>query len=404
MRKKKILLLGGSGYLIPVISVCHRLDYYVITADYIPENSAHKFSDEYYNISIIDKDAILELAKRLKIDGVMSFACDPGVVTAAYVAEKMKLPFQCSYESAKILQDKGLFRKFLSENKFNCPKAKSYNNIDDALNDILYFKFPVMVKPVDSAGSKGVEKVDKLENLRDAILRAVNISHSGYFIIEEFIKFKNCHSSADCFSYCGDLIYCTYSDQLFDKEASNPYTPTSIIWPSTMEIESQNYLTNEIQRLMNILEMQTGIYNIETCVGMDGKAYIMEVSPRGGGCRIAEIQQLFTGENFIEAEVKKSVGDFDGKMKTNQIDGVWCEYVIHNISNETGIFKEICIDPIIREKYIKMVEISVKRGDFIEPFTGANKSLGDIFLRCDTREELDAVMKNIDTWLKIVFD
>lgn len=72
----------------------------------MPDNIAHKFSDEYCNISIIDKEAVLKQAKELKIDGIMSFACDPGVVTAAFVAEKMGLPFQCSYQSAEILQDK----------------------------------------------------------------------------------------------------------------------------------------------------------------------------------------------------------------------------------------------------------------------------------------------------------
>ena len=76
---------------------------------------------QVFNISIIDKETVLAAAEEMQIDGIMSFACDPGVVTAAYVAEKMNLPFQCSYESASILQDKGLFRQFLTDHKFNCP-------------------------------------------------------------------------------------------------------------------------------------------------------------------------------------------------------------------------------------------------------------------------------------------
>ena len=107
---KKLMLLGGSRYLLPVIEAAHKLGCYVITCDYLPDNYAHKYADEYCNVSIIDKEAVLEAAQRLQIDGIMSFACDPGVVTAAYVAEKMGFPFQCSYESACILQDKGLFR------------------------------------------------------------------------------------------------------------------------------------------------------------------------------------------------------------------------------------------------------------------------------------------------------
>ena len=170
---KKILLLGGSRYILPVIEAAHKLGYYVITCDYLPDNVAHRYSDEYCNVSIIDKDAVLEVAKKLKIDGVMSFACDPGVVTAAYVAEKMNLPHSGSYESVRILQNKGLFRKFLADNGFNVPKAKGYTKIEDALKDVGYFSWPVIVKPTDSAGSKGVTRVDSVDCLEKSIKYAL---------------------------------------------------------------------------------------------------------------------------------------------------------------------------------------------------------------------------------------
>ena len=132
---KKLLLLGGSRYLLPVIETAHRLGVYVITCDYLPDNIAHRYSDEYVNLSIIDKDAVLQMAREKKIDGVMSFACDPGVVTAAYVAEQMGLPSCGPYESVCILQNKGKFRKFLTEHGFNVPVAQSYDSVSKALLD-----------------------------------------------------------------------------------------------------------------------------------------------------------------------------------------------------------------------------------------------------------------------------
>ena len=102
---KKLMILGGSRYALPVIEAAHSLGLYVITCDYLPDNIAHKYSDEYCNVSIIDKDAVLDAARALGIDGIISFACDPGVVTAAYVAEKMGLPSCGSYESVSILQN-----------------------------------------------------------------------------------------------------------------------------------------------------------------------------------------------------------------------------------------------------------------------------------------------------------
>ena len=85
------MLLGGLRYLLPVIDAAHNLGCHVITCDYLPDNIAHKYSDEYHDVSILDRDAVLSLARELGIDGIMSFAVDPGVVTAAYVADKMVL-------------------------------------------------------------------------------------------------------------------------------------------------------------------------------------------------------------------------------------------------------------------------------------------------------------------------
>ena len=87
MKQKKLMLLGGLRYLLPVIEAAHKLGIYVITCDYLPDNIAHKYSDEYRNVSIVDKEAVLAVARELQIDGIMSFAVDPGVVTAAYVQE-----------------------------------------------------------------------------------------------------------------------------------------------------------------------------------------------------------------------------------------------------------------------------------------------------------------------------
>lgn len=399
---KKLLLLGGSRYLLPVIQEAHQLGAYVITCDYLPNNTAHRFADEYHNISILDREAVLDLAKSLQIDGILSFACDPGVATAAYVAEALGLPFQCTYASAAILQDKGKFREFLLQNNFKSPFARSFSAQEDPTPHLSHFKWPVIVKPVDSAGSKGVTRVNSPEELPQAIQIALENGHNDHFIIEEFLTFQGYHSSADDFTIQGNLAFCTYSDQLFDPAAENPYTPAMIIWPSTMDPSAQAELTQETQRLFSLLGMKHGIYNIESCVGHDGTPYLMEVSPRGGGCKIAEIQQLATGVNLIQREVSQALGLPVDPIPPFSFDGVWCEFVIHAAPHQQGLFEKLSIDPTIQEKYVKLIDLAVTPGDFVEPFTGANKALGDLFLRFDSREELDAVMAQASQWLHVI--
>lgn len=403
---KKLMILGGSAFILPVIKKAQELGCYVITCDYLPDNIAHKYSDEYCNVSVIDKEAVYEAAKAHEIDGIISFACDPGVASAAYAAEKLGLPFQGPYESVRILQDKGLFRKYLTDNGFNCPHSKSYSDKKAPFEDIDFFDWPVIVKPVDSAGSKGVTRVDDPEKLSEAIDIALDAGHNGQFIIEDFITFKGFHSDGDFFTVDGKIVFGPFADQLFDTHAVNPYTPAMLIWPATMSAADNKALHEDLQRLMYSLNMKTGIYNIEACVGTNGKAYIMEVSPRGGGCRIAEIQNMAYGENadLIENEIRKAVGLPLTKIEEGKCDGHWVQIDIHSTTDRDRILKSITIDPEIDKKNVKYTMITAKAGDLVKPFTGANMTLGDLFLRFDTREELDRIMSRSEEWINIEYE
>ena len=150
-------MLGGSVFQMSSIITAKQMELYVITCDYLPENPRHKYADEYYNISTTDMEGVLELARKLKIVGIVCYASDPSAPTAAYVAEKLEL-LGNSYQPVKILASKDLFREFLTENKFKVPRAKGYSSLQSALNEIDTFKMPVMVKPVDSCGSTGISK------------------------------------------------------------------------------------------------------------------------------------------------------------------------------------------------------------------------------------------------------
>lgn len=399
MSKKKLMLLGGIRYLLPAIEVAHRHNCYVITVDYLPNNIAHRYSDEYHNVSILDKEAVLHLAQELQIDGILSYAVDPGVVTAAYVAEHMGLPFTCSYDSACIFQDKQRFREFLRNNGFNVPKAKGYTSAEDAQKDINFFSWPVIVKPVDSAGSKGVTRVDDPILLRQAIEHALEESHNGRFIIEDYLELDGYQSSADCFSINGNLVYVDYSDQLFDKDAANPYTPALEIWPSSMQPKHQNYLTRELQRLLTLLKCGTGLYNVESRVCKDGKPYIMEVSPRAGGNRIAELQRIGTGIDLIEAEICKAIGCTFPEIIMPQYTACYVNDIIH--SKVAGSFRRISYDEEFYKKYVINEVIYPKQGALVEAFHGANNALGSVFLRYKNRIECNNSIPFLSKFIKV---
>lgn len=400
--QKKLMLLGGIRYLLPAIEAAHRHGCHVITVDYLPDNIAHKYSDEYHNVSILDKEAVLALAKELQIDGILSYAVDPGVVTAAYVAEQMGLPFTCSYEAACILQDKSLFRRFLTENGFNVPNAKGYTDVEEALKDVDFFNWPVIVKPVDSAGSKGVTRVDDPKNLKTAIAHALDESHNGHFIVEDFLELEGYQSSADCFSVDGELVYADYSDQLFDKDAANPYTPSLEIWPSSMPVTRQEELTRELQRLITLLGCGTGLYNVESRVCKNGKAYLMEVSPRAGGNRIAELQRIGTGIDLIEAEVLKAIGSPVAGITHPSYKGIYVNDIIH--SNKAGRFCCVKYDDAFKEQHFISDAVYPQKGDRVEAFRGANNAVGSVFLHFDNRQDANRHVDNHDSNIQVIVE
>ena len=397
---KKILLLGGSMYILPVIEAIHSLGYYAITCDYLPDNVAHKYSDEYHNVSIIDKEAVLELAKELNVDGVMSFACDPGVETAAYVSEKLGLPTH-PYKSVEILQNKAKFRGFLETNGFNVPKSKGYYESCEAVKDAGNFRWPVIVKPTDSAGSKGVTKVEKPEDLTEAAEYAMSFSKTKSFIVEEFIEKQGCSSDSDSFSINGELVYCSFSDQRFDADAANPYTPSAYSWPSTMPDEHKTELRNELQRLFRLLDLKTSLFNIETRLGTDGKPYIMEVSPRGGGNRLSEVLRYASGTDLITNAVRAAVGDEITDITSDPVyNGVWAELILH--SDDDGVFDKVEFAPDFESKYVYEKQIWVKPGDEVYKFTGANFAIGTLVLKFASQAELEYHMERIQEFVRVV--
>ena len=311
----------------------------------------------------------------------------------------MRLPSLGTYESACIMQNKDRFRAFLAEHGFNGPKAKGYESVIDTLADKDTLDYPVIVKPTDSAGSKGVSRVDKPEQLEAAVSYAFDKSLSGHIIIEEFIEKQGCSSDTDSFSVDGKLKFVSFNAQYFDAKAVNPYTPAAYSWPSTFTKEQEDFLTSEIQRLITLLGMKTNIYNIETRIGTNGKPYIMELTPRGGGNRLCEMLYYATGVDMITAMTRYIVGDSVPEIEQKPYKGHWAEVILH--ADKTGVFDYLEISKDLPAKIVEE-DLWVKKGDKINGFEGANDAIGTLVLRFEREGEMVKAIDNISSWLNVV--
>lgn len=400
---KKLLMLGGSLYQTFAIKEAKRLGYYVITADYLPSNPGHKYADEYHNVSTTDKEAVLKLAKELNVDGVVAYASDPAAPSAAYVCEQMGLPTS-PYKSVEILSNKDLFRQFLQENGFNCPKAMGFTAYEDALNHIDEFTLPVMVKPVDSSGSKGINKMTDRSQLKAFVEDALHYSRGKRFIIEEFIV-KNGHQiSGDAFSVDGKLVFHCLGNEFYDPNCDKDFAPLGECWPFQMDHKYIEDLEEQLQRVMSLLDMKSNAYNVEAIVGEDDKVYLLELGARSGGSLIPQVTECATGVNMVMWVIQAAAGDpidlslLEGR-KEMPIKGYWSNYMVH--SDKTGKFQTISFDPEFEKNHLVDFVNDLKVGDEVHRFRDAQDCIGEFILKYENMDQMFDVIKNIESYINV---
>lgn len=393
---KKVLMLGGAYAQIPAIKRAKEMGYYVITCDYCPNNPGHRFADEYYNVSTTDKESVLELAMKLKVDGIVCYASDPAASTAAYVCEKMGFPTN-PYDSVKILTNKDLFRDFLRTNGFLVPKSKGYASIEDAKLEISTFKLPVMIKPVDSSGSKGVSKLDDINNLENQVENALKYSRIKRFIIEEYVEGHT--MSFDGFSVDGDLKFWCFAEDLFDLNSNNPFVPTGVIMPDILPSYIENKIVKEINRALDLLDMKTGAYNFDIRVDDNGDVYLMEIGPRNGGDFIPQVTHYATGVDLVTYTIKAAMGENCNDLSMVEAKGFWGIALMHS-AKKSGILENIEIDEDFRKNNIVEYHQYCEIGDFIHNLYGSSDIFGTMILKFDSIEEATYKMNNLDNYVR----
>ena len=393
---KKLLLLGGDTTLIPVIEAAHKRGYYVITCDYLPDNIAHKYSDEYINHSTTDKEKILEWAENNNIDGVLTFT-DSGVLTAAYICERMGLVQLGSYKTIEIMQNKDLFRGFLKENHCNVPAFGRYSSWEEVEKDIDTLPYPVIIKPVDAAGSKGVTKVLSKDNLKYAYDHAIKFSiKRPEVIIEQFIDPTGPQIHGDVFVRDGKVVFHYLGDHHFDSSINN-LVPVSTTWPSTHSEEDIKKVVDQIHMFVTKVGFQNGCMNTESRINEnDGKAYLIDVGARSGGNYTPFVINYASGFDFIETMLDFSMERKYRKNNFNKV-GFFAYLVIH--SKNDGILKSVTIDPSLNDKILERHDY-VPVGGHVRSFRGANAAIGILIVKFCSMELMQEVSNNLDKYIK----
>lgn len=394
---KKVLLLGGSSEQVIAIKYAKEQGYYTILCDYLIDNPGQYYCDEYHCVSTTDKDAVLELARQKNIDGIVAYSSEVATATAAYVANKLNLPSN-PYESVLILSNKNLFRDFLKNNGFNCPKAKSFHSKIEAKDALIEFQFPVMVKPVDSSGSRGVTRIFSTEGFNLAFDNALINSKQKLVILEEYINMAHeCMIGGDIIVVNGMIKCFGFLNGYRDIE-KNVFIPTGNSYPVLIEEERLMLVRKELQKVIDLLNISRGVFNIEVLFDRNGELYIIEMAARNGGHMISQLLEMATGVNFVKATVEAALNNDKLEINDRQLENYFTNYYLHSF--EKGKLNEIVFSDEIQENIIQKV-INKKYGDQIEIFQSLDKIVGIVFLKFSSSEELKYKMKNIKQYIDI---
>lgn len=293
----KALVLAGGCDQIALIKELKAKKYEILLADYLDDPPAKKEADHFFQISTLDETGIYNLAKRENVNIVITACTDQALLTAANVSEKLRLPF---YLSGKIAQN--VTNKFDMKRKFkeNHIPSADYRVLEHALEEeteaLDFCDFPYVVKPCDCNSSKGVQKVENLQELKQAINKAFSLSRSKRVIVERFLD--GVEISADIWiqNSIPQILSVTQTKKMGSH--SDLFTIYQSCYPVQMTLEIEKQINEISYKLCEAFGLKNGPMLVQAII-KENKVYVLEFSPRIGGGSKYKFIEYMTGVNIM---------------------------------------------------------------------------------------------------------
>lgn len=353
---KKIAILGASYLQMPLVQKAKKngLEVHCFAWD-DGKAVCKEYADYFYDISVLEKEAILTKCKEVNIDGILTIATDICIPVIAYVADNLRLVGN-SIECSLLTTNKSLMRKCFEENGIDSPRSISVSTFNE--RDFDLFSYPLIIKPADRSGSLGVIKIDSPESAREAIENAVGYSFSKTCVVEEFITGKEV--SVETISWKGEHKIITITDKEITKE---PYfVELAHHQPSALPEDIKNRIHEITYKILAATKVENGASHVELIITDKGKVYPIEIGSRMGGDFIgSDLVELSTGFDYLQAvtDIALNQFTFPTPVKSEKYSGVYflsknTEYLLplfsDDIENQDIVKKEIT-NPSLQEAH-----------------------------------------------------
>ena len=314
---KKLAIIGASYLQLPLVEKANAMGIETHCFAW-PEGAVCKeVASYFYPISILEKETILEKCTDIGIDGITTIATDMAVPTICYVAEKLNLVSN-SFLSAITSTNKGEMRKAFVAQNCATPKFSVVSETEKAFDSI---PFPVIVKPADRSGSRGVTKVLSADVLESAIAYAIQESFSGQALVEHYIEGEEV--SVETISWNGIHHILAITDKV--TTGAPHFVELAHHQPSQLPSDIQEKIKIETLKCLDALDIKNGAGHSEFKITPEGEVFVIEVGARMGGDFIgSHLVKLSTGYDFVKGVIDIALNSFEPPLLTNhQFSGVY---------------------------------------------------------------------------------
>lgn len=375
---KKIIILGASILQVPAIIKAKEMGLYVIALDMDTEAVGFKFADEYYIISTIDTQQVLELAKKIKPDGIITLASDKPMLTVAKVGEVLGLN-TISIDTSVKVTNKARMREALDINKVPIPKFKIVNSKSEYMKGIIEFGDKFIVKPADSSGSRGIFLVDDKSQIEHAYEYSIKYSSTGEVLIEEYLEGPEVSVESITVDGKTEIIAIT------DKETTGaPYfVELGHVIPSRIDEDIKIKIKDITKLAIKSLGISVGPSHTEIKITSEGPK-IIEVGARLGGDNITtHLVPLATGIDIVKSTIELALGKSPNiNKKINKSAAIrYFKVVSGEIIDIKGT------DVAQKIQGIEEIRFTKKIGDYIEGFKSSQDRVGFVISQAENSYE-----------------
>lgn len=372
---KKIAIIGASYLQVPLIEKAKALGIETHVFAWRVNDVGETIADYFYPISIIEKEEILKKCHQIGIDGICSIASDLAIITVNYIANEMGLTGN-SLECTRVSTNKHLMRMAFKKNGDPSPKSFCVAHKNDL--DGVQLCYPVIVKPIDRSGSRGVTKLQSPNGLLQAIEAAMEQGFEKKALVEEFITGKE--YSVECLSWKGEHHFLALT--LKYTTGAPHFIERGHLEPAPISNNQLEEIKGIVFHALDSLQIANGASHTEIKVSDNGTIKIIEIGGRMGGDFIgSDLVNLSTGIDFVRAVIQIAMGQEPDLRAGEEVGAAAVRFVFEK--NDLDVLSKI------RKEHPEYI-IGEDMKEFFEgEVTDSSQRFGAFLLKAATTEDLE---------------